>query len=357
MEVEMSAKEFLEALDAFRERHGYSYESAFRLQRLFLEDLGTVSHTEFLRKLDQNAAWRSVYLQSIMTSPEVRSWGQEGKSLQEITEELAFPARFEDTSMWALFNALQSGASAFAQMELPAYQEESTLNGSLFGQLRGMSISWARDIKPILGGKAGSAHFSKIDLQVKKREQATGGDTAVFIESQNDNGDLATIPLILQAKRFAREDAKISQRNGEIYQFHTLRDYWLPTAYIFFHNSKTRRIERPLPPLVKNVHDIAYSDTPEKTSALNDSLPLANYILRLVTTAPSSHRFVSPADAVAAMAANVSPDDLTNVIVISPSSTAELRFDEAWKSHLIENGYITEPKAEAEDDPSDDFGM
>ncbi|WP_439514859.1 hypothetical protein [Oceanibaculum nanhaiense] len=353
----MSAKEFSVALDDFRKRHGYSFESALRLQRRFLEDLGTVSHTEFLRKLDQNAAWRSVYLQSVMASPKVRSRHLEGKSLQEITGELAFPARFEDASMWALFNALQSGASAFAQTEFPAYQEESTLNGSLFGQLRGMSISWAREIKPILGRMAASAHFSKIDLQVKKREQTTGGDTAVFIESHNDNGDLATIPLILQAKRFAREDANISQRNDEKYQFHTLRNYRLPTAYIFFHNSRTRRIKKPLPPLVKNVHDIPYSETPEKTSALTDSLPLANYILRLVTTAPDSHRFVSPADAVAAMGANVSPGDLTNVIVISPSSTAESRFDEAWKSYLIENGYITETIASAEDNASDDFGM
>lgn len=56
MEVEMSAKEFSVALDDFRKRHGYSFESALRLQRRFLEDLGTVSHTEFLRKLDQNAA-------------------------------------------------------------------------------------------------------------------------------------------------------------------------------------------------------------------------------------------------------------------------------------------------------------
>jgi hypothetical protein len=46
-----------------------------------------------------------------------------------------------------------------------------------------MSISWARDIKPILDPAAASAHFSKIDLQVKKREQATGGDAAVFIEA------------------------------------------------------------------------------------------------------------------------------------------------------------------------------
>lgn len=357
MEAEFNPDDFIEALNAFAERHGYGLDTAFRLQSMFLRDLGTTSHDELGRRLVAKPAWREFYLSSLKDSPEIKPGKIGANSLREITDQLALPMTFKEVSTWALFNSLQSGASTFAQNELPAYQAEGTLNGSLFGEIRGMSRKWSREISPLVRNKLCAANFSKIDLQVKKREQITGGDTAVFIESKDGDGRLETIPLILQAKRFAREDAKISQRNGEIYQFHTLRDYWLPTAYVFFQNSKTRRIERPLPPLVKDVRDIAYSDFPDKTSALTDSLPLANFVLKLLTTAPTSHRYQSPAEAVAAMAANVSPEDLTNVIVISPSSDAELRFDEAWQSYLVENGYIAKPEPKSESDNSDDFGM
>ncbi|MGO6742363.1 hypothetical protein ACCS93_07880 [Rhizobium ruizarguesonis] len=359
MKAEFNPENFLEALEAFAERHGYGLEIAFRLQSMFLRDLGTTSHDELARRFDANPGWKEFCLSTIKNSPEINPGKITASSLREVTEQLALPMTFKDVSIWALFNALQTGASAFAQTELPAYQEESTLNGSLFGQLRGMSRTWSREISPLVRNKLCSAHFSKIDLQVKKREQVTGGDTAVFIECKDGDGRLHTIPLILQAKRFSREDANISQRTGDIYQFHTLRGYWLPAAYIFFHNTKGRRIVRPLPPLVKDVHDVIYTETPDKTSALTDSLPLANYILRLLSTAPDEFRYSSPADAVAAMAANVSPNDLVNVIVISPSRDAEYRFDAAWQSYLVENGYITEPesKPDTEPDPSDDFGM
>ncbi|MEZ0003200.1 hypothetical protein [Sinorhizobium fredii] len=356
MKAEFNPEDFMEALDAFAERHGYGLDSAFRLQSMFLRDLGTTSHNQLAKRLDASPAWKELCFSSVKNSPEIKPGTITARSLKDITDQLALPMTFKEVSTWALFNALQSGASAFAQSELTAYQQESILNGSLFGQIRGMSQTWSREISPLLRNKLCAAYFSKIDLQIKQREQVTGGDTAVFIESKNGNGRLETIPLILQAKRFAREDAKISQRNGEIYQFHTLRDYWLPTAYIFFHNSRSG-IARPLPPLVKDVHDIIYSETPEKTSALTDSLPLANYVLRLIATAPNKHRYLSPADAVAAMAANVSPRDLINVIVISPSSDAELRFDEAWRSYLVEHGYIVEPEPEPDPDPSDDFGI
>jgi hypothetical protein len=201
-------------------------------------------------------------------------------------------------------------------------------------------------MRPIITDQTSVAHFSKIDLQVKNREQDTGGDTAVFVEVKRDDGNLETIPIILQAKRFVREYADISQANGEIYQFHTLRSYSLPSAYIFFQNSKYSRIKKPLPPLVKAVHAVEYSEHPKKTSALTDTLPLANYVLHLIATARTADRFPTAEDAVNAMATDVSPEDLINVIVISPKEDAEHRYQEAWMTYLVDNGYVQkeEPK-------------
>lgn len=338
-------EKFIHALEQFKQRHGYGAEYAFRFQDQFLREMGTESHASLMNLLELRRHLKAQYLSVISNSPYIRDGSHVIESgLGAITKTLAFPPAFRDVRIWALFNALQAGSSAYAQRELPAYQEESVLNGGLFGQIGGMSISWSDDIAQIMAPKCEGAFFSKIDLQIKGREQKTGGDTAVFIEWEHEDGYVRTVPLILQAKRFFDELSDISQKNGDVYQFHTLRDYSLPSAYMFFQNAKDRRIENPLPPLVVSSAHIPMTDHPRTVSALTNSLPLAHYVLRLMAEASEEHRFDSPGDAVRAMAANVNPTDLINVIVLSTQRDAEYRFDQAWAEYLIENDYREAPR-------------
>ena len=198
---------------------------------------------------------------------------------------LTQPPCYRDLADWWWYFAALEASTGFQLEICPAAKREQQLTGCLLGALSEPAKRWGEVIAPAVKRSGATLATSDIDLELGGGEQATGGDFGLILDFDDRAvqpgeakrpDDRRIVPLIFQAKRYARPDADVSQthlRRGP--QRTLLASNTCASAYIFYDNLGNP--ETPLPPLVKPVAKVPHAG---KTDVLEDSLDLATYLLQ-----------------------------------------------------------------------------
>jgi hypothetical protein len=178
---------------------------------------------------------------------------------------LANPVSFRDIAVWSLYFAALEGAAAFQLDECPSPCEEGHLSGLLLGALKGRCERWRQIASAPLERSGSSLSVQRIDLSILGGEQATGGDFGLVLDfdcRSSQPMDSAAgrgariVPLIFQAKRYIRPIVDVSRHHHiRGYQYNLLSQNECASAYIFYENGR-EPIDRPVLPLVKQVHSL-----------------------------------------------------------------------------------------------------
>lgn len=197
---------------------------------------------------------------------------------------LADPFMVRDLSIWALFFACRDASDGLQLDDCRAPSSESHLSGQLLGGLAAGCERWRKVVSAALERYDSALALSKIDLSILGGEQATGGDFGLILDidgasiqpAERDSRERRIVPMILQAKRYVRPNADISQRHWERgYQRHMLARNDCASAYILYENG-TETLTRTLPPLVKPVEAV---DDANQTAATIGGFEFASYVV------------------------------------------------------------------------------
>ena len=198
---------------------------------------------------------------------------------------LTQPPCYRDLADWWWYFAALEASTGFQLEICPAANREQQLTGRLLGALLEQAKRWGEVIAPAVKRSGATLAISDIDLELGGGEQANGGDFGLILDFDDRTvqpgeakrpDDRRIVPLIFQAKRYARPDADVSQthlRRGP--QRTLLASNTCASAYIFYDNLGNP--ETPLPPLVKPVAKVPHAG---KTDVLEDSLDLATHLLQ-----------------------------------------------------------------------------
>ena len=250
---------------------------------------------------------------------------------------LVDPLVYRNVAAWCFHLALQESSANFQLDSCPSPTSEGLLTGSLLVTICERCKVWAKEAAEPLKRTDASISLHRIDLSILGGEQATGGDFGLVLHleenwtqpaSRQEPPNSRIIPLIFQAKRYVRPRAKVSQRHDvRGYQHDLLTRNKCASAYIFYEND-TKRIDRPIPPLIKPADRVA---KPGRTNVFEDSLDLPSYLFKAMYDTLFGPTALSPEDALRMIYANAHADQLATLAVISDSSTAHLRYEKALR--------------------------
>ena len=207
-----------------------------------------------------------------------------------VTDFLVDPLVYRNLAAWCFHLALQESSAAFQLDFCPSPASEERLSGILLAKISDRCEAWAKVATEPLKRTEASITLRCIDLSILGGEQATGGDFGLVLHfeekwtpsaSRQEHPNTRIIPLILQAKRYVRPRAKVSQRHDvRGYQHDLLTRNKCASAYIFYEND-TKRIDCPVPPLIKPVDRVAKAG---RTNVFEDSLDLPSYLFNSSST-------------------------------------------------------------------------
>lgn len=259
------------------------------------------------------------------------------------------PPVYRDLADWWLFFAALEAATGFQLETCVGRKREGGLTTHLLEALGTQGKIWSAYIAEPVKRAGATLSISNIDLEVGGGEQATGGDFGLILDfdgktvqpgAKKRPDDHRIVPLIFQAKRYARPTADISQSHPKRGPQHTLlgrND--CAAAYIFYENLKHAPI--PLPPLVKRVENVP---GPTTTDVLDQSLDFATYLLRAAIDPVYAPRAHSTDDALRMIFKKAAPQDLTKLVVVSNDPGAGNRYRSGFGmlKHQLK-GYGDEP--------------
>lgn len=356
----MSSEDFAKRCAAFSCVYGYTPVEAVQLQRRAAGVMEEKSFSRYLRMLTESADQKQLFMSQFdLTRPYIgrlaRILADENLSCSDMVEKLiTYPMSFSNLPLWFLYTLLEISSFGSASLFSQSSKSEGFFTGSLFGAISGRAAEWRAIAVPILARARQTATLGHLDLQIAKREPATGGDTLLMVETTNAENRREVIPLILQSKRYEHRAVRIDQKNDDgTYQFHVLRERPCPAAYIAFQSRSDRIVYDPMPPLVREVSSIPNVLVPGSFSAWDNSLTIGSFILGLISSVPPNHRFEEAGAAFERVLPDVRPEELANVVVFSTEQDAQRRFQEAWTQRLIEIDRIPspDPKAVPDDFP------
>ena len=255
---------------------------------------------------------------------------------------LVQPPCYRDLADWWLFFTALDAATGFQLERCTASKREQRLTGHLLEALAAQGKVWSEAIAPVIARAGATLAINEIDLEVGGGEQTTGGDFGLILDfdgrtvqpgATKRQDDRRIIPLIFQAKRYARPNANVSQTNVTRGPQRTLlASNSCASAYIFYENLENPAT--PLPPLVKPVASVSSAT---KTNVLDDSLDFATYLLRAATDPVFAPRASSPDDALRMIFAEAAPSDLSALVVVSsdPGATNRYRSSLSLLKHMM----------------------
>ena len=254
-----------------------------------------------------------------------------------LTDFLVDPLVYRNLAAWCLHLALQESSAALQLDSCPSPMSEERLTGSLLTRISDRCEAWAKVATEPLKRTKASITLRCIDLSILGGEQATGGDFGLVLDfeekwtqpaSREEPPTSRIVPLIFQAKRYVRSTADVSQRHDiRGYQHDLLTRNKCASAYIFYENG-TRKIDCPIPPLIKPAERVA---KPGRTNVFQDSLDLPSYFFKAMYDMSFGPTAASPEEALRMMYANADADQLAILAVIADSATAHLRYQEALR--------------------------
>lgn len=254
-----------------------------------------------------------------------------------LTDFLVDPLVYRNVAAWCLHHALQEGSAAFQLDSCPSPTSEERLSGILLAKFSDRCDAWTKVASAPLKRTEASITLRCIDLSILGGEQATGGDIGLVLDfeekwtqpaSREEPPNSRIIPLILQAKRYVRPTADVSQRHDmRGYQHDLLTRNKCASAYVFYENG-TKKIDSPLPPLIEPAERVA---KPGRTNIFEDSLDLPSYFFKAMYDVSFGPTAASPKEALRMMYANADADQLAILAVIADSATAHLRYAEALR--------------------------
>lgn len=249
-----------------------------------------------------------------------------------LTDFLADPLVYRNLAAWCLHLALQESSAAFQLESCPSPTSEERLTGSLLARISERCNAWAKQAAEPLNRTKASLSLHCIDLSILGGEQVTGGDFGLVLDfeekwtqpaSREEPPNSRIVPLIFQAKRYVRPTADVSQRHGiRGYQHDLLTRNKCASAYVFYENG-TKKIDSPLPPLIKPVERVP---KPGGTNVFEDGLDLPGNFFKAMYDMSFGPTAASPEEALRMMYANADADQLAMLAVIADSATAHLRY-------------------------------
>ena len=253
-----------------------------------------------------------------------------------LMEVFANPVMHRSVATWCFYFALRECSENFQMNHCPSPTEESQLTGFLQGEISTQCEVWRKIASGPLDRLDTTLSLERIDLSILGGEQETGGDFGLVIEfdergahspNENESMDRRIVPLILQAKRYVRPSANISQKHDiRGYQYDLLSQNQCLSAYIFYENG-TKRIDRPAPPLIKPVRKV--SPPPSRTAVFEGSLDLPTYFLRALHDESFAPGASSPEEALRMIYGSAHAEQLTSLAVISNAVGADERYASA----------------------------
>ncbi len=251
-----------------------------------------------------------------------------------LTEFLVDPLVHPNVAAWCLTLALQESSAAFQLDTCPSPKSEGVLSGYLLKEISSHCEKWARVAEKPLKRTQTAIVLRSIDLSILGGEQVTGGDIGLVLhfegtQARQDLMNSRIIPLIFQAKRYVRPRANVSQRHPERGSQHgLLARNKCASAYLFFENG-TKKIDLPLPPLIKPVDRVASAG---RTVVFEDSLDLPSYFFKVLYDVSFATPASSPEDALRMIYSEADIGQLSRLAVISDSATASLHYDVALET-------------------------
>lgn len=266
-----------------------------------------------------------------------REHPEEFQSLEVLLKEVfADPAMHRSVATWCFYFALHRCSENFQLNHCPSPTEEGQLTGLLQGEISAQCEVWRNIASAPLDRSDTTLSLERIDLSILGGEQETGGDIGLVIEFdekgtrspiENESMDRRIVPLILQAKRYVRPSADISQMHViRGYQYSLLSKNQCLSAYIFYENG-TERIDRPAPPLIKPVSEV--SPPPFQTMVFEGSLDLPTHFLRALYDESFAPGASSPEEALRMIYASAHSEQLAGLAVISNAARTGERYGNA----------------------------
>ena len=258
----------------------------------------------------------------------------EFQSLESVLKRvLVDPVMHRSVATWCFYFALQESSADFQLDHCPSPTEEGQLTGLLQGAISAKCEVWRKIAAGPLDRTETTLSLERIDLSILGGEQKTGGDCGLVVDF-NDNGTQPAgrresvgtriVPIILQAKRYVRPRADISQMHfTRGYQYDLLSQNQCASAYIFYENG-TSRLDRPAPPLIKPVSNV--SPPPCRTAVFEDSLDLPTYFFKVLYDDSFAPGASSPTEALKMIYGNAQSGQLSSLAVISNSGRAGERY-------------------------------
>ena len=274
------------------------------------------------------------YMRLILLS---RDNPEEFQSLERLLKEiLSDPAMHRSVATWCFYFALRECSENFQLIHCPSPTEEGQLTGLLQGEISAQCEVWRKIASGPLDRLDTTLSLDRVDLSILGGEQETGGDFGLVIEfddkrthtpAERKSINTRIVPLILQAKRYVRPSADISQMHIiRGYQYDLLSQNQCLSGYIFYENG-TERIDQPAPPLIKRVSEV--SSPPSRTAVFEDSLDLPTYFLRALHDDSFAPGASSPAEALKMIYGSAHAGQLASLAVISNAASAGERYASA----------------------------
>ncbi|NGN44962.1 hypothetical protein G6N74_28300 [Mesorhizobium sp. CGMCC 1.15528] len=255
---------------------------------------------------------------------------------------LVHPPCYRDLADWWLFFTALDAATGFQLERCTASKREARLTGHLLEALAAQGKVWSEAIAAPITRTGAVLAISEIDLEIGGGEQSTGGDFGLILDfdgstvqpgARKQSDERRIVPLIFQAKRYARPTADVSQTNFTRGAQRTiLASNSCASAYIFYENLGDATT--PFPQLVKPVETVPYATT---TDVLEDSLDFATYLLRAATNPVCAPRANSADDALRMIFSKAALSDLSALVVVSsdPGATNRYRSSLSLLKHML----------------------